>query len=42
MEYHGPIDKMIRRAYDKDNKALMRALIEYRDALIYRETLEKH
>ena len=42
MEYHGPFDKMIRRAYDTDNKALMRALIEYRDALIYREKLEKH
>jgi hypothetical protein len=42
MEYHGPFDKMIIRAYNKDNKALMKALIEYRDALIYREKLEKH
>ena len=42
MEYHGPFDKMIIRAYNKDNKALMKALIEYRDALIYRERLEKH
>ena len=42
MEYHGPFEKMIRRAYDKDNKALMRALIEYRDALIYKESLDKH
>ena len=40
MEYHGPFDKMIRRAYNKDNKELMKALIEYRDALIYREKLE--
>ena len=42
MEYHGPFEKMIRRAYEKDDKALMRALIEYRDALIYKESLEKH
>ena len=40
MEYHGPFDKMIRRAYNKDDKELMKALIEYRDALIYREKLE--
>ena len=42
MEYHGPFEKMIRRAYEKDDKALMKALIEYRDALIYKESLEKH
>ena len=42
MEYHGPFEKMIRRAYEKDDKELMRALIEYRDALIYKESLEKH
>ena len=42
MEYHGPFEKMIRRAYEKDDKALMRALIEYRDTLIYKESLEKH
>jgi hypothetical protein len=42
MEYHGPFDKMIRRAYNKDDKELMKALIEYRDALIYREKLEKY
>ena len=42
MEYHGPFEKMIRRAYEKDDKTLMRALIEYRDALIYKESLEKY
>ena len=42
MEYHGPFEKMIRRAYENDDKTLMRALIEYRDALIYKESLEKY
>ena len=42
MEYHGPFEKMITKAYNKDNKELMKALIEYRDALIYRERLEKY
>ena len=41
MEYHGPFDKMITRAYNKDDKALMKALIEYRDALIYRENINR-
>ena len=41
MEYHGPFDKMIIRAYNKDDKVLMKALIEYRDALIYRENINR-
>ena len=41
MEYHGPFDKMITRAYNKDDRALMKALIEYRDALIYRENINR-